>query len=205
MDRKMVAAALIAAALVLSAGCGDKEWESKGKVDMKKLVALEELWEKREQYVGKVVTIGWGQEYLESRGNTDPIGKDRVMYDDAGYFYNERGYTSEGEWLKDAPAMEKVVAQDPDSLLPGEYYISLLLGSEKQVGDYKKLVPEWAEYKGGHLKGYDLNVFRMSKQKFVTGVLVDTGKYGSGTVKGYKRSFYIVPIGYRISKGKITS
>lgn len=161
--------ALLAASVLFS--CTDPNYETYGKVYMNKTISLAELWEKREELKGEVITLEL--DTLEGVGagsfpNIEGFKNRKAQL----WHVNDYGLYSVVDWIK-------FYKKHLDSLkrnryvFAGSYEVNLVNGSDKVVK-----LPDWASYKGDVLEGDELlnslAKTEYSTRKVLTGVLIDT-------------------------------
>lgn len=165
-------------AVVLLGGCSD--YKTVGKVDMKRLVDIKELWDKRAEYEGKVVTVKLGKG-SGSAGWTDPIrGK---IYNTGNVMVNLNGIETreQGHNFIKKCCSEK----SGDTIVDGTYEIGIVHGAkEDKTVDIPK-APEWCSEKPGIINirkdwseySAPFNSFWDSEDRYISGVLI--GSYPS--------------------------
>lgn len=180
----------------------DNSWITKGTIDMKALVTMDELWEKQIELEGKVVTLELGEASSSYNGNSDPIKG--VCYYHTGMHFNKIS-NQERKNINTYLKKESIEYQANDTLFLGSYSVNTV-NKGKINGD----IPEWIKYKSEIIdfdRDKDLYPFQDANKKILTGILL--GIYNnyyemsiSDSVNIYmsRRYFEIYPLGIEFLK-----
>ena len=162
--------ALLAASIFFS--CADPNYETYGKVYMNKTISLAELWEKREELKGEVITLEL--DTLEGVGAGSFPKIEGFKNRKAQLWYvNDYGLYSVVDWMK-------FYKKHLDSLkrnryvFAGSYEVNLVNGKDGGIE-----LPDWANYSGKLLQGKEflrrvLPKTEYSASKTLSGVLIGT-------------------------------
>jgi len=202
---------IIAIAILSLSGCFIN-WKTIGKVDMSKLVSLEEVWNNPEKYLGKVVTVGLDTVVNSFKGGrTLATGE---QYSVAGLNYNCRYLKGNDKFINIFRTyIDSVGGRDSaigDTIFCGNYEICFIFDDTKP--------PVWPGWINGNLEYLRLEIdskdwayLERKPKKYMSGILLGCTHLPSeidwvpdlkklNMFKDF-REIILMPLGYKYQKG----
>lgn len=209
MHLKKLIVQLCALPILLSlTGCG---WKKIGEVDMSKLVSLEEVWNNKDNYIGKVITVEMDTVITSSKGLLFlPTGE---QYAVAAHQLNNRYLRTQEQytqlWEAYIDSVGGVDSARGDTIFTGDYDVGFVIDKERP--------PEWPRWIKNTPEALWLNTYgddweRLEKKpkKYLCGVLLGCThlpsridwipKYDSINIYKDYREIIIMPLGYKYKK-----
>ena len=191
--------------MFLAGGCS--KWKSVGEVDMKKIMTPDEIWEKRNELVGKVVTVEFDtvSNWSKCCGTAWSVnGRDDLK---ATYFVTlpkHWHYQTSSQW-EDSINRTRDTLKSYDTIWNGQYDFNYVVNA-----DLPNFVqPEWIKKEKRYINLYNQDLFNntivYSPKKYFTGVFIGSYRYKSyrQLYCNLERGFVFLPIGYKYSKGHL--
>lgn len=185
-----------------------EKWETEGTVALDRLISFEELWQNRDAYKGKVITLQWGPEDLGG-GTGSPPPIDGITYGYVNHFidFDKDASMSVDYFNKNIrPKKLTKALNTSDSIQEKRYEVQIIYSAVIdgiiQLTDIP--MPSWISPTNKILPyspTIDVKIFGVedTKTKQLTGILINTflQKNAAGTKIP---CFTIMPLGYRIQK-----
>ena len=196
---------IVVTMMFLAGGCS--KWKTVGEVDMKKIMTPDEIWEKRNELVGKVVTVEF-----DTVSNWSSCCHTSLELNGRDDFKTTYFTTLPKHWHKqtlkqweDSIDRTRDTLMSYDTIWNGQYMFNYVVNA-----DLPSFVqPEWIKKEKSYinLDNQDLfnNTIVYSPKKYFTGVFMGTyndNSYGQFYCES-ERNLLFLPVGYKYSKGHL--
>lgn len=202
-SKKIALLGLIGLVSLLLPGC----WKSVGVVDMSKVMTPDEIWEKRDQLVGKVVTVEFDTVDANSSCCGTPLEINGRHDFKATYFSTLPNYwrqKSLGQW-QDSINRTRDTLVSYDTVWNGTYIFHYIVDANLPGFNH----PSWVKKEYKYVSLDDQNLFNNTivygPKKIFCGVLIGTrlNNFFTRVFCESERAFLFLPIGYKYSSGHL--
>jgi hypothetical protein len=192
-----IAYLLITLLLFVLGGCS--KYQTKGKVDMSKLITLDELWEKREELKGKVVTVELDT-IMSANYDGHSTGVELEPCHGGGFTTNTQGrwlttFEQYDNYLRSIGLNENSV----DTIFDGGYIFSIVTDSPDSFPSLKQYSPLTTKCDKKLIEKVS-----NSSQKIISGVLISAREsytfYKGKDLLITSRSIWVLPSGLKFSR-----